>query len=162
MSSPITEQLKEPPDTSQTDTGAPRGRMLLIDLRVFNWSSIAFALLQSACTAVITISGLRVAIGLGALAAAAGVHACPRPWLSSRRHSHPHDGLGLPWGAHQPICNLESAEPAQQTRRSVAPAASDEEKTQFRAFSDRSLCPDPASPRCRMDHSPAGSPCPLM
>ncbi len=78
MSSPITEQLKEPPDTSQTDTGAPRGRMLLIDLRVFNWSSIAFALLQSACTAVITISGLRVAIGLGALAAAAGVHAPAR------------------------------------------------------------------------------------
>src|SRR5712664_2483339 len=78
MSSPITEQLKEPPDTSQTDTGAPRGRMLLIDLRDFNWSSIAFALLQSACTAVIAISGLRVAIGLSALAAAAGIHAPAR------------------------------------------------------------------------------------
>jgi len=75
MSSPITEQLKEPPDTFQTDTGAHGGRMLLIDLRVFNWSSIAFALLQSACTAVIAISGLRVAIGLSALAAAAGIHA---------------------------------------------------------------------------------------
>jgi hypothetical protein len=75
MSSPITEQLKEPPDTSQIDTGAPRGRMLLIDLRVFNWSSIAFALIQSACTAVIAISGVRVAIGLSALAAAAGIHA---------------------------------------------------------------------------------------
>ena len=75
MSSPIMEQLKEPPDTSQTDTGAPRGRMLLIDLRVFNWSSIAFALIQSACTAVIAISGVRVAIGLSALAAAAGIHA---------------------------------------------------------------------------------------
>ena len=75
MSSPITEQLKEPPDTSQTDTGAPRGSMLLIELRVFNWSSIAFALLQSACTAVIAISGVRVAIGLSALAAAAGIHA---------------------------------------------------------------------------------------
>jgi hypothetical protein len=34
-----------------------------------------FALLQSACTAVIAISGLRVAIGLSALAAAAGIHA---------------------------------------------------------------------------------------
>ena len=75
MSSPTTEQLKEPPDTSQTDSGAPRSGMLLTDLRVFNWSSIAFALLQSACTAVIAVSGVRVAIGLSALAAAAGIHA---------------------------------------------------------------------------------------
>jgi hypothetical protein len=35
-----------------------------------NWSSFVFALLQSACTAILTISGLRVAIGLGALASA--------------------------------------------------------------------------------------------
>ncbi len=34
-----------------------------------------FAILQSACTAVIAISGIRVAIGLSALAAAAGIHA---------------------------------------------------------------------------------------
>lgn len=34
-----------------------------------------FAILQSACTAVIAISGVRVAIGLSALAAAAGIHA---------------------------------------------------------------------------------------
>jgi hypothetical protein len=40
-----------------------------------NWSGIIFAILQSACTAVIAISGLRVAIGLTALAAAAGIHA---------------------------------------------------------------------------------------
>jgi len=38
------------------------------------WSSFAFALLQSLCTAVIAISGIRVAIGLSALAAAAGLH----------------------------------------------------------------------------------------
>ena len=36
---------------------------------------MVFATLQSVCTAVIAISGLRVAIGLGALAAAAGVDA---------------------------------------------------------------------------------------
>src|ERR1700730_3911175 len=64
MSSPITEQLKESPDTSQADTGAPLGGMLLVDTRVLNWSSIVFAVLQSACTAVIAISGVRVAIGL--------------------------------------------------------------------------------------------------
>jgi hypothetical protein len=43
--------------------------------RIINWSGFIFALLQSACTAVIAISGFRVAIGLSALAAAAGIHA---------------------------------------------------------------------------------------
>jgi hypothetical protein len=45
---------------------------------VINWSSFVFALLQSVCSAIIAISGLRVAIGLGALAAAAGVNAPAR------------------------------------------------------------------------------------
>jgi hypothetical protein len=40
-----------------------------------NITAVVFALLQSACTAVLAISGFRVLIGLGALAAAAGVHA---------------------------------------------------------------------------------------
>jgi hypothetical protein len=44
-------------------------------LKVLGWSGIVFAILQSACTAVIAISGVRVAIGLSALAAAAGIHA---------------------------------------------------------------------------------------
>ena len=39
------------------------------------WTSFVFAFLQSVCTAVIAISGIRVAIGLSALAAAAGIHA---------------------------------------------------------------------------------------
>ena len=42
------------------------------------WSSLVFAALQSLCTAVIAISGIRVAIGLSALAAAAGIHAPAR------------------------------------------------------------------------------------
>src|SRR3984885_11636275 len=37
-------------------------------------TSFLFILLQSACTAVMAISGVRVIIGLGALAAAAGLH----------------------------------------------------------------------------------------
>ena len=44
-------------------------------LKVLGWSGIVFAILQSACTAVIAISGVRVAIGLSALAAAAGINA---------------------------------------------------------------------------------------
>jgi len=50
-------------------------KLALVNAKLINWSSIAFALLQSACTAVIAVSGLRVAIGLSALAAAAGIHA---------------------------------------------------------------------------------------
>jgi hypothetical protein len=44
-------------------------------LKILGWSGIVFAILQSACTAVIAISGVRVAIGLSALVAAAGIHA---------------------------------------------------------------------------------------
>jgi len=75
MSSPLPEQIKDAQDISQTDPGVPPPKMLLVNTRLINWSSIVFALLQSACTAVIAISGLRVAIGLSALAAAAGIHA---------------------------------------------------------------------------------------
>src|SRR6266704_4895940 len=75
MSSPLTEQLNEPADTTQTGTGMPSPKMLLVNSKLINWSSIVFAVLQSACTAVIAISGLRVAIGLSALAAAAGINA---------------------------------------------------------------------------------------
>lgn len=51
------------PDQLGEDRIEKRARML-------NWSSFLFVLLQSACTAILTISGLRVAIGLGALASA--------------------------------------------------------------------------------------------
>ena len=42
--------------------------------RWLNWSSFVITVLQSACTAVMVISGVRVAIGLTALTAAAGLH----------------------------------------------------------------------------------------
>lgn len=40
--------------------------------RLLSWSTLVIALLQSLCTAVLAISGIRVLIGLTALAAAAG------------------------------------------------------------------------------------------
>jgi hypothetical protein len=43
-------------------------------------TSLLFALLQSLCTAVLTVSAVRVAIGLTALAAAGGVYAPARGW----------------------------------------------------------------------------------
>jgi hypothetical protein len=51
---------------------------LLVPTKRRSWivafTSLLFIVLQSACTAVIAISGVRVVIGLGALAAAAGLH----------------------------------------------------------------------------------------
>lgn len=71
----------QPQNLSEVSQVAPRPhqeRVKYFDAKVLSWSSVAFALLQSACTAVIAISGLRVAIGLSALAAAAGIHAPAR------------------------------------------------------------------------------------
>ncbi len=50
----------------------------LKQLRTVGRASLVMALLQSACTAVLTISGIRVAIGLTALAAASGIYAPAR------------------------------------------------------------------------------------
>lgn len=44
-------------------------------LRWANTGSLLFALIQSACTAVLAISGFRVLIGLTALASASGIYA---------------------------------------------------------------------------------------
>src|SRR5450631_4103772 len=49
-------------------------------MRVLGGASLLMALLQSLCTAVLTISGIRVAIGLTALAAASGIYAPARGW----------------------------------------------------------------------------------
>lgn len=53
-------------------------------LRTVGWTSVLFALLQSLCTAVLTISGIRVAIGLSALAAASGIYAPAKGWHQDR------------------------------------------------------------------------------
>jgi hypothetical protein len=49
-------------------------------IRAVVWGSVLLALLQSLCTAVLTISGIRVAIGLSALAAASGIYAPAKGW----------------------------------------------------------------------------------
>lgn len=49
-------------------------------LRILSRGSFLLAFLQSLCTAVLTISGIRVAIGLSALAAASGIYAPATGW----------------------------------------------------------------------------------
>jgi MFS family permease len=48
--------------------------------RYLGLSAFLFAFLQALCPAVIALSAVRVFIGLGALAAAAGTNAAPRGW----------------------------------------------------------------------------------
>jgi hypothetical protein len=58
----------------EAETGAAPKQSLFSRLEMLGFSGILFAALQSACTAVIAISSIRVALGLSALAAAAGIH----------------------------------------------------------------------------------------
>jgi hypothetical protein len=74
-----------PPDARQDSASAAS---LSSRLKVLGWSGVVFAILQSACTAVIAISGVRVAFGLSALAAAAGVH--------SRAKGYHQDAIRIP------------------------------------------------------------------
>jgi hypothetical protein len=64
---PISSSFSSKEQTQEKASG--RGRSWIIGL-----TSLFFILIQSACTAVMAISGLRVAIGFGALAAAVGLH----------------------------------------------------------------------------------------
>jgi len=56
------------------DTPFPAGRLAERRSWIVGLTSFVFIVLQSACTAVMAISGVRVLMGLSALAAAAGLH----------------------------------------------------------------------------------------
>lgn len=73
-----TELNREAPPVSEPNTpGLP---VRLGQSRSVGWASFLLALLQSLCTAVFAISGVRVAIGLSALAAASGIYAPAKGW----------------------------------------------------------------------------------
>jgi hypothetical protein len=71
----VPENPTSEPNHEQAKDGATANPAPLSRLELLSFSGILFAALQSACTAVIAISSVRVALGLGALAAAAGIHA---------------------------------------------------------------------------------------
>jgi hypothetical protein len=67
-----TREMKVSADSKATESAVeatPKARAWIVAL-----TSFGFIVLQSACTAVMAISGIRDVIGLGALAAAAGLH----------------------------------------------------------------------------------------
>ncbi len=65
----VANTVTHPPDTI---TPPSKG------VRLAAFAGLVFAILQSACAAVLAISGVRVAIGLGALAIASGTYAPAR------------------------------------------------------------------------------------
>jgi len=71
----VPEQIAREENLAHNEVPGESTDSLLSRLKLLGWSGVLFAILQSACTAVIAISGIRVAIGLSALAAAAGIHA---------------------------------------------------------------------------------------
>ncbi len=95
-----------------------------------------FALLQSLCTAVLTISGIRVAIGLSALAAASGIYAPAKGWHQ--------DAIRIPMlivatiGARgESRCSRLDSPPAQSAVSAVAPSRTDPETKTLRAAPGR-------------------------
>jgi hypothetical protein len=66
------------PEKTSPSTSAAETKTNLKTIRTVGSASLLIALLQSVCTAVLTISGIRVAMGLSALAAASGVYAPAR------------------------------------------------------------------------------------
>lgn len=66
----MNEQIQTPQDLSQPQPDARRRDMVLINPRLINWSAFFFAILQSACSALIALNGIRLLIGVGALALA--------------------------------------------------------------------------------------------
>ncbi|HEV3151498.1 MAG TPA: hypothetical protein VGY94_11110 [Acidobacteriaceae bacterium] len=69
-----------PPDIGMQNAEPPTLSERIADSRYLGISALLFAFLQTLCPAVIAFSAVRVAIGLGALAAAAGSDAAPHGW----------------------------------------------------------------------------------
>jgi hypothetical protein len=67
---------------AQSSSGAPHATLAerIASSRYLGLSAFLFAFLQALCPAVIALSAVRVVIGLGALAAAAGTNAPPHGW----------------------------------------------------------------------------------
>jgi len=72
MASPTQEQFRASPENAKDAASLPQ-ETSLAKLKLVSWSGLLFALLQSVCSAFIALSGVRLLIGVGAVAAATGV-----------------------------------------------------------------------------------------
>jgi hypothetical protein len=82
MATTTTQDTEEPKGTKKPEFAEVRRS---VSSRVAGWrylglSALLFAVLQALCPAISAISAIRVMIGVGALAVAAGTNAPPRGW----------------------------------------------------------------------------------
>jgi hypothetical protein len=66
----MNEETRNPAELSPSAAAASPAKMLLINIKLINWSALLFAVLQSVCSAFIALNGVRLLIGIGAFAAA--------------------------------------------------------------------------------------------
>lgn len=78
----MNQSIENAPFSGKADDAPSSAGPIGLKARWINWSGFLIVLLQSACTAVIAISGIRVAIGLTGLTAAAGLHTPAHGWHS--------------------------------------------------------------------------------
>ena len=78
----MTQSMEIPPLSETADVAPSFASPVGAKARWINWSGFLIVLLQSACTAVIAVSGIRIAIGLTGLTAAAGLHTPAHGWHS--------------------------------------------------------------------------------
>lgn len=69
----MNEQAQTPQDLSQPQPATTPPGIARVRLGLINWSAFLFAVLQSACSAFIALSGVRLLIGVGAFAFASTV-----------------------------------------------------------------------------------------
>jgi hypothetical protein len=68
----MNEELQNSAELSHSATATSPAKMSLVNVKLLNWSSFFFAVLQSVCSAFIALNGVRLLIGIGAFAAASG------------------------------------------------------------------------------------------
>jgi hypothetical protein len=72
MSSPKAQQINGEQDSAHPVPAASGTNALPVNTRLINWGAFLFAVLQSVCSALIALNGVRILIGVGAFAAASG------------------------------------------------------------------------------------------
>jgi hypothetical protein len=72
MDSTTSEKPRATADISANDPHPTNLESPLAKIKLVTWSGLFFAVLQSVCSAVVALSGVRLLIGIGAFAAASG------------------------------------------------------------------------------------------
>ena len=115
-------------------------------LKFLNWSGIFFAVLQSVCSALVALSGLRLLIGIGAFAAASGaMHIADRMHVPAIRI--PMMLLALLGSLSNLVRTVACQEPPPSLRVSLAPEPHHQAEKTLGIYPARDLFTDIAASR---------------